>query len=445
MIAQRPQLQLSFGPDRSLIWEQGQSVRYLVADISATGTVLADAEHVPLNLALAVDVSGSMSGEKIEAARATAAAVVDALTFKDRLSIVAFDSGLELLLESRRMDAAGRRAAHAAIARLQVRGSTNLHGGWDLAAAQVARAMGDDARASHRVLLLTDGHANVGVSDAGSLARFAADAQRQGILTSAVGIGDGYDEGLLSAMVEAGGGRLHDATDAQEVHEVVIGELLEGRSSLVERTTLRVTLPAQATRAEVVGHWSSRLDFRTFEVMVGSLRPDQVKRVVIRVFCDSGMRGLSLWFSSAVRAQLPDGSAELTADVPDVLLTFADEEANSAQIRDPERTLAALTAWQGAAIRRALQLNGEARYEEAKQFLRTEIALIKRYARGVDGARALLRELDLLLARVADQMDERVRKEVYVAETKRGRGERDHRSRQQPDMSWWFLQDSPPR
>ena len=108
MIAQRPQLSLTFGPDRALVWEAGESVRYLVADISANGTVLKNAERVSLNLALAVDVSGSMSGEKLEAARATAAQVVDALTSKDRLSIIAFSDDVELLLEAKKMDAAGR-------------------------------------------------------------------------------------------------------------------------------------------------------------------------------------------------------------------------------------------------------------------------------------------------------------------------------------------------
>jgi hypothetical protein len=58
MIAQRPQLSLTFGPDRAIVWDAGESVRYLVADISANGTVLQAAERVSLNLALAVDVSG---------------------------------------------------------------------------------------------------------------------------------------------------------------------------------------------------------------------------------------------------------------------------------------------------------------------------------------------------------------------------------------------------
>ncbi len=60
---------LTLAPDRSLMWAEGDSVRYLVADIGVTGELPTAAEQPPLNLALAIDVSGSMSGGKLEAAR----------------------------------------------------------------------------------------------------------------------------------------------------------------------------------------------------------------------------------------------------------------------------------------------------------------------------------------------------------------------------------------
>jgi Ca-activated chloride channel family protein len=429
MIAQRPQLSLTFGPDRALVWDAGESVRYLVADISANGTTLNAAERVSLNLALAIDVSGSMSGPKLEAARATALAVVDALTPKDRLTLVAFESGVQLLMDARFMDVAGRRVAKNAIARLETLGSTALHGGWEMAANRVAAAMESDTRASHRVLLLTDGQANVGISDGATLGHFAADAQRNGIITSAVGIGDDYDEALLAAMVEAGGGRLHDATDATEIHEVVLGELLEGRSSLVEQVVLRVTIPEQVERAEVVGPWRATRRGKRMEVLVGSLRADQVKRVVIRVFCSAGVAGEAFEIAAALAGQLPDGSAEISAQSQSASLSFADEEVNAAQARDEERSLVALAAWQGAAMREAMQLNRAGRFEEAKSYLRGEITLIKRYARGLDGAQTLLQELELLKQQIAELMDHRLVKEVYVAQMKSGRGERDLRAR----------------
>jgi Ca-activated chloride channel family protein len=445
MIAQRPQLSLTFGPDRALVWEAGASVRYLVADIAATGTILNAKDRVPLNLALAIDVSGSMSGEKLEAARATALAVVDALTPKDRLSLIAFESAVELIMDARHMDAAGRRVARQAITGLETKGSTALFGGWDLAAGRVAAAMDADAKASHRVLLLTDGQANVGIHDAPSLAQFTADAQQNGIITSAVGIGNDYDEALLAAMVEAGGGRLHDASDATEIHEVVLGELLEGSTALVERATLSVAFPPGVKRAEVVGPWRATKHGRRMEVLVGSLRADQVKRVVIRVFCREGSAGETMDITASLSAYLPDGSAELRVDPPATTLTFADGSTNDAQRRDEDRSVAALAAWQGAAMRQALVLNREGRFDEAQAYLRQEIALMKRYAHGLRGVDGLIRELDLLYDQVSSQMDERVRKEVYIARVKSGRGEVDHRRRPVSDVNSLLQRPRRPR
>jgi len=72
--------------------------------------------------------------------------------------------------------------------------------GWLLAAEHVATAMATDSRASHRVLLLSDGQANQGIMDGAELARHTRGLLERGILTSAVGIGDGYDELLLGRM-----------------------------------------------------------------------------------------------------------------------------------------------------------------------------------------------------------------------------------------------------
>lgn len=419
MIAHRPQLSITFGPDRALVWSKGESVRYLVAEISATGTVLQDRERVPVNLALAIDVLGSMAGEKLEAARATAVAVAESLYPGDRLTVVAFSDRAELLLDACPMDTAGCTIAIAAIRELRTRGSTNLHGGWDLAVGHVAAAMAAQPRASHRVLLITDGRANVGIHDTPSLARFAGDAFRDGIITSAVGIGDDYDEGLLSAITEAGGGRVHDATTGPEIYDVILGELLEGRTALVERGILRIELPLHATKVEVVGPWSSEERAGVVSVLVGSLHPEQVRRVVLRVFCLGGPAGGNFDFDASVHAQLPDGSAELRADA----------DTNAAQPRHIERSLVALKAWQGVAMRHAMELNRAGRRQQARDYLGTELRWITRYAQGLPGAAQVLRELELLDAQVDEEMDSRVVKEVMLMQSKSLRGERDLRSR----------------
>jgi Ca-activated chloride channel family protein len=166
-------------------------------------------------------------------------------------------------------------------------GSTNLFEGWLQAVERVAIAQAENPQAPHRVVLLSDGQADLGVTE---LARHTGELLARGIITSTAGIGDGYDEELLGVMAEAGGGRLHDAEHAPEIGEVVLGELRESRAALLERATLRVSIPANL-RAEVVGAWAHTALPGAMEVLVGTLLPEQTKRVVRRLHCPSGAAG----------------------------------------------------------------------------------------------------------------------------------------------------------
>ena len=435
-------LSLTAGLDRSRAWEEGGSVRYLVAELAAEGATTPRTEAPAINLALAIDVSGSMAGDKIDAARRAARAVAEALTERDRLSIIAFDSTAELLLDARPMDRAGRAAAITAIAGLVERGGTNLFDGWLLAAERVALAMATAPQASHRVLLLSDGQANEGVTERQEIAHHAGALLERGVVTSALGIGDGYDEELLGAIAEAGGGNLHDAENAPEIGEVVLGELQAGRAALVERVTLRVTVPANL-RAEVVGAWAHAALPGVIEVMVGSLMPDQTKRVVFRLHCPSGAPGTAILLGISAGGAAPDGGDAIDARPVEAELRLARGSENNAQPRDAARSLAVVQAWQADALRRAVRMNREGDRRAAKHFLERELRWMEPYARGIPGTETLLAELILVQRRVSEEWDERTRKEVYALSYKLSRSEMDLRAAPRASLSERFR--SPPK
>jgi Ca-activated chloride channel homolog len=421
-------LALDIGLDRTLAGDAGGSVRYLIADLAASGALDATAEPPPMNLALAIDVSSSMDGDKIRAARDTALAVTQALTARDRLTIVSFSVEARLLLDARIMDADGRKAAQAVIARLVAAGNTNLWDGWLLAGERVAHAMSRDARATHRVLLLSDGQANAGVTEPAQLAHHAAEALARGIITSAVGIGDGYDENLLGGMTEAGGGRLHDAEHADEIGEVVIAELLQGRATLLERATLRVMVPSNV-RAEVVGNWAHTVLPGAIDVQLGSFLPQTPKQVVLRLHCSSGTEGTSIRFSATARGMKPGGSGSVEAEESDAELRFAGSRENSAQPRDIDRSVVAFRAWQGDAMKRTVDLNRDGDRRAAKHYLTRELRWMEPYARELPGSEPLLAELVVLLQRADEELDARTYKDLRMYSLNRVRGEVDMRSR----------------
>jgi Ca-activated chloride channel homolog len=180
----------------------------------------------PIAVALVLDRSGSMDGEPLEAATEAAAWAVARLHPQDVISSVVFDDAVDVLAEP------ARAIEHAQLgARLRaVRsgGSTNLSGGWLRGRQQMERAvelLRGAAGATRRIVLLTDGHANQGITDVSQLTELARRARTQGISTTTIGVGAGYDDALLRAMADAGGGNAWYVERADQSHDVFAEEL----------------------------------------------------------------------------------------------------------------------------------------------------------------------------------------------------------------------------
>ncbi len=435
-------LKLGAGLDRELALASGGSMRYLVIDVGAASRSALDSTPQPINLALAIDVSGSMRGRKIDAARRTASGIVAVLTDRDRLSLVSFNGSATLLLPSSTMNDAGRAAAQATVDELVSGGGTNLFDGWMLASEAVARAMLDDSRRSGRVLLLSDGYTNEGTTDQHEIARHVGALLDRGVITSAVGVGNDYDQTLLGAIAEVGGGGLHDAATGDEIEEVVLGELREGRAAVIERLRTSVAVPAGFS-AEVLGAWATRSDGGTLEVLCGGLQATQTRRIVIRLKCPAGEVGARVPITiHAFGADIRSGS-EVIAHT-EIMLCFADSTENEEQPRDVGRTVVVARAWQNHMVRRAMELVATAPPREAEAYLGVELPWFERYAQGVPGCEAMLDDLRFLWRRIGDGVDSRTSKSFYVSSYKGGRSERDLRRAASPTLRERFGDPEPP-
>ena len=206
-----------------------------------------DAARIPLNLSLVLDRSGSMHGEKLAAARDAAAFRVRRLAPEDRVTVVVYDDHVHTVADER----TPRAAVGHLIQQIETGGSTNLSGGWlrgrELVAAQ------RQERGMNRVMLLTDGQANLGITNPQQLTGLCAEASRSGVTTTTVGFGADYDEALLRAMADAGGGNswyIERPDQAPGVFE----EEIEGLLSLAAQNVAIEVRPSDAVQSTTVWH-----------------------------------------------------------------------------------------------------------------------------------------------------------------------------------------------
>ena len=156
--------------------------------------------RAPINVALVLDRSGSMSGAPLEAAKAAARRFASFLGADDRLSVVVFDDAVETIFGPA---PAGGPAAADAIDRIVSGGSTNLSGGWLKGLEHVKRGLVDG---TNRIILLTDGQANQGITDLGRLVAMSAGGAAERVSTSCIGFGAHFNEELLEPMAKEAGG-----------------------------------------------------------------------------------------------------------------------------------------------------------------------------------------------------------------------------------------------
>jgi Ca-activated chloride channel homolog len=189
--------------------------------------------RVPLNLALVIDRSGSMSGDKLEYAKAAARFVMERLEGEDRVSLVAFDDRVEVPLPSSL--ARNVNVTHV-LNGIQDRGSTNLHGGWLEGGTQVASYLRPGAL--NRVLLLSDGMANVGETNADRIATDVRGLAARGVSTTALGVGRDFDEDMMQQIALSGDGNYHFIEHPSQLPHLFATELAGLKNTFARTVSL---------------------------------------------------------------------------------------------------------------------------------------------------------------------------------------------------------------
>lgn len=390
--------------DRLLARTEAHSSRFIKLTVVAP-PVTSKRPRPAVRIGFVLDRSGSMQGDPIRFARKAILDGIDMLSGRDEFAVVSFDDRVETPVSLTGV-LEGRRAAKVAIPMIEARANTNLCDGYLTGAQEVGGGAGEDI--VRRVILISDGHANAGVTDSATLARHASELRARGVSTATLGIGDGFDEALMSAIANGGGGPAQYAGDPDQIGAAIaecIGEALE--------VTLRdahvvITVPGADIELLSAGDMTSRRG--ELRVALGDLTESQEREVVLRVRLPLGSEGGQVALTAVLTGRDDAGKVHLEQEYA---WTYAGTAANDAQPRNRvvDRVVAQLFA--AEARERAIVLNREGAYERAQSVIEKVARRIASYAGDDHELAKLVTELLAEADQWSRPTHERFRKESY--------------------------------
>lgn len=299
------------GMEAVLTAHRDDSGGLLLTTLSASEAAESPA-RTSLKVALVIDRSGSMGGEKLEITKAAVAQFIRSLDPDDRIALVTYDDHVDLVcsLEAPTEGLARR------VESIQPGGSTDLYGGWVVGAKVVG--------SGGRVVLLSDGLANVGrFTDAQSMSQHAAlSYERYGVTTTTIGVGRDYDEGLMAGMARTGGGAHYFAHSAAAIVDAFSQERYSAGAIVLGRVSIRC-----GGVTEQLGHfWGGETKKRVFHV-------DDLKSLEVTVRYIQGASGSTR--TEALSLPTEFGYSE-EVRLESLLQKASDAEADMLRVRDPK-------------------------------------------------------------------------------------------------------------
>jgi len=191
-------------------------------EVTVLATITAPAakkgvERKPLNIVAVIDVSGSMSGQKLEHVKTSCDVMIDNMTEKDSIAVVEFTSESRVVMPLTKLMGGKKQDVKNAIHAMHAQASTNLSGGISDGFSCLKDT--DTSSATSAVLVFTDGQANSGIRDGSGLTVFLAGLRETtpNVRASFFGYGADHDGDLLATLAKVGGGNYHFVNDPEKI------------------------------------------------------------------------------------------------------------------------------------------------------------------------------------------------------------------------------------
>jgi len=387
--------------------------RYVVAHIVAP-TAPEGTPRPDVDIAFVLDRSGSMAGAKFELARAAIEQAISQLSPSDSFSVVIYDDQIDIVQPATSASSKAKRRAISCLREVSPRGTTNLGEGWLVGCGQVAEHLTPDRIG--RSLLLTDGLANVGITDPGSLAHHARELRARGVSTSTFGVGADFDEVLLGQLADAGGGAFTFIEQPQQIPTLIAAELGDTLEIVARDVVLEVRLDPEM-RVRPIGPYPCAETQDGVRISLPDLVSNQELELPLEVAIPAGPTGQPM----ALTLSLEEREGAL--DVPSVTLGWQRTDKTH-HLERVDTAVQAIVAERIAAIAReeAVALNRDGQYHAAaKRIGEVQFRLESQFEQ-TEAIVALIRSLRRDARRLGEAMDAVFRKQMHFSATSIARG-----------------------
>jgi len=230
-----------------------------------------------------LDRSGSMSGQPLDAAKGSLLKLIDRLAPQDSFGLVAFDDSALVIAPTRTMADHHLPSLRKAIREMSTGGSTDISAGYLMGLRELNRVQ---APGGSTLLLVSDGHANAGEKDPKFFTDVSTKSAADKVTTSTIGLGTGYDETILEALAQGGGGAHRFAGTIDEAVGAIAAEVDDLLDKTIVNAVLRLT-PTDAMKStpaiEVLQRLPYWKDGETYVVQLGDLYSGENRRFVMKL------------------------------------------------------------------------------------------------------------------------------------------------------------------
>lgn len=331
------------------------------AQIDLTARQLERGQRQPVNLAVVIDRSGSMHGDKLTRAKQAALHLINQLQPTDRLAVVHY-GGDVASMNSLAGTESNKAQLRAFVDAIHDDGDTNIGAGLTEASTRLREHV--KAFGVSRIILLSDGQPTSGLVSPSALTGLVEQLRGQGLTVSAIGVGSDFNENLMSAMANTGGGFYGFIDNSERLAEVFGRELDQASSTVARNVELTLEVPEGVTVVNVFGH-NVAAGSRVVRLPLYDLSGGQTARVLARLSAraPSG-NGQIPMVKATLRYTDVKAKVARSAESSTVAELVADRPAMDARV-DRDVMVAGVRAMGAMMVTQAAQAYESGRVEEA--------------------------------------------------------------------------------